>query len=153
MNDDRRRLIDELMWTGRESSRLSVLFRSVAVSGLGITVSDGECLDFLLDAGNATAGEIAAQTNLTTGAVTSMIRRLERRGYVVSERDPGDRRRVVVRAVPEKLLTSADIYARYAARSRELLSDYTDAEIAFLTAHYRRMSAVYREFIDRGPAS
>ncbi|MCX4098391.1 MarR family winged helix-turn-helix transcriptional regulator [Nocardia sp. alder85J] len=152
MNYDRQRLIDELLQAGRESSRLSVLFRAVAVSGLAITASDGECLDFLLDAGNATAGEIAAQTNLTTGAVTAMIRRLERRGYVVSERDPADRRRVVVRAVPEKLLTSAGIYARYAARSRELLAAYTDAELTFLTAHYRQTSTIYREFIDESSA-
>jgi DNA-binding MarR family transcriptional regulator len=147
MADDRERLLDALQRAGRESSRLSVLFRSVAVAGLGIAVTDGECLDFLLEAGTATAGQIAAQTNLSTGAVTAMIRRLERRGYVSSERDPADRRRVLVHAVPENLLASADIYRRFVQLSQHLTAGYSDHELDFLTKHYTNMSTIYRELI------
>lgn len=147
MTTERERLVNELLQAGRESSRLSVLFRSVAVNRLGITVADGECLDFLLEAGTATAGQIAAQTNLTTGAVTSMIRRLERHGYISSQRDPADQRRVLVRAIPEKLFAAGQIYSRFATRSHQLTDGYTNEELAFLTTHYQRVSDIYRDLI------
>lgn len=147
MNNERERLADGLSRAGRESSRLSVLMRSVAAAELGITVTDGECLDFLLEAGTATAGQIAAQTNLTTGAITSMIRRLQRAGYVTSSRDPADRRRVIVKPVQEKLAAAADVYAAYARQAGPLIDTYTEAQLAFLTSHYQNLAAIYREVI------
>ena len=75
----------ELMRAGRETSRLSMVFRYAIAGQLGLTVSDLECLDYLADVGSATAGQVAERTNLTTGAVTSMLRRLERAGYLASE--------------------------------------------------------------------
>ena len=88
--------IADLMRAGRETSRLSMVFRYAIAERLGLTVSDLECLDYLADVGSATAGQVAERTNLTTGAVTSMLRRLQQAGYVTAERDPADRRRVTV---------------------------------------------------------
>ncbi|HET6483242.1 MAG TPA: MarR family transcriptional regulator, partial [Actinoplanes sp.] len=82
--------IADLMRAGRENSRLSMVFRYAIAERLGLTVSDLECLDFLADVGSATAGQVAERTNLTTGAVTSMLRRLQQAGYVTAERDPAD---------------------------------------------------------------
>lgn len=147
MGRQRERLIRELTQAARESSRLSVLFRSAAAAQLSMTVTDSECLDFLLETGAATAGQIAAQTNLTTGAITSMIRRLQRAGYVTSERDPADRRKVIVKPVPEKLAATADVYTAYMQQAGPLLSGYTESELAFLTSHYQHLSAIYRDII------
>jgi MarR family transcriptional regulator, organic hydroperoxide resistance regulator len=147
MGQQRDRLIREFTQAGRESSRLSVLFRSAAAAELGMTVTDGECLDFLLETGAATAGQIAEQTNLTTGAVTSMIRRLQRAGYVTSQRDAADRRKIIVKPVPEKLAAAADIYTAYIRQAGPLLSTYTNDQLAFLTHHYQQLSAIYRDTI------
>lgn len=59
--------------------------------------TDHECLDLLDWAEPLTAGEIARHLGLTSGAVTGLVDRLERAGWVVRERDPSDRRRVFVR--------------------------------------------------------
>jgi MarR family transcriptional regulator, organic hydroperoxide resistance regulator len=107
----------------------------------------GECLDFLLEAGTATAGQIADQTNLTTGAVTSMIRRLQRAGYVTASRDPADRRRVIVTPVPDKLTAAAEVYAAYLRQADALIQAYTDDQLAFLTSHYQNLTAIYRDVI------
>jgi len=94
--------IADLMRAGREMSRLSMVFRYAIAERLGLTVSDLECLDYLADVESATAGQVAERTNLTTGAVTSMLRRLQQAGYVSAERDPADRRRVIVTLRPER---------------------------------------------------
>lgn len=140
---DRRQAIEEFNRAGRESSRMSVMFRHALAARLGLTESDMECVDFLMDTGSATAGELAARTNLTTGAITSMIRRLERAGYVTAARDPADRRRVVVTLVPERLDEGRRLYASFGRALDRLLDDYSTAEIEFLARHYERMTAVY----------
>jgi DNA-binding MarR family transcriptional regulator len=142
---DRRHAIEEFSRAGRESSRMSVMFRHALAARLGLAVSDMECVDFLMDTGSATAGELAARTNLTTGAITSMIRRLERAGYVTAARDPADRRRVIVTPVPARLDEGRRLYASFGRAMDRVLEDYTTAEIEFLTRHYDQMTAVYTE--------
>ena len=141
--DERERAVAEFQRAGRESSRLSVLFRHAIAARLGLTVTDMECLDFLMDTGSATAGRLAEQTNLTTGAVTSLIRRLEAAGYVTSHRDPADRRRVVVTINPAKIAEGTELYTSFGAESAKVIAGYTDEELRFLARHYDRMSAVY----------
>jgi DNA-binding MarR family transcriptional regulator len=46
--------------------------------------------------GNATPGEIAEATRISTARVTALLNRLEERGYVLREMDPNDRRKIVV---------------------------------------------------------
>src|SRR5690606_3398227 len=65
--------------------------------------TDVKTLDVLLRLGPLTAGQVAQHTGLATASVTSLIDRLERRGYVERVRDAGDRRRVYVHARPESL--------------------------------------------------
>jgi DNA-binding MarR family transcriptional regulator len=63
---------------------------------LGVNRTDILCLDILARLGTVTAGRLAAESHLTTGAITALIDRLERAGYVSRLPDPVDRRRVLV---------------------------------------------------------
>jgi DNA-binding MarR family transcriptional regulator len=141
--DERERAIAEFQRAGRESSRLSVLFRHAIAGRLGLTVTDMECLDFLMDTGSATAGRLAEQTNLTTGAVTSLIRRLEQAGYVTSRRDPADRRRVVVTINPARIAEGVQLYESFGAETGRVIAGYSTEELLFLARHYDRMSTVF----------
>jgi MarR family transcriptional regulator, organic hydroperoxide resistance regulator len=134
---------------GRESSRLSVMFRLAIANRMGLTVTDAECLDFLMDTGSATAGELARQTNLTTGAISGMIRRLESAGFVVSERDPSDRRRVIVTLILERLKPGAALYEEFLEQGERAMADYSTDQLNFLAQHYERMSAVYLNQLDK----
>jgi MarR family transcriptional regulator, organic hydroperoxide resistance regulator len=142
-DEERERAIDDFTRAGRQSSRLSVMFRHAIASKLGLTVTDMECLDFLTDTGSATAGQLADQTNLTTGAITSMIRRLEQAGYVTSRRDPADRRRVIVTLMPEKLDQGRRLYASFAEDGQRMINDYSTRQLQFLARHYDRMTEIY----------
>ena len=140
--------ITDLMRAGRETSRLSMVFRYAIAERLGLTVSDLECLDHLADSGSATAGQIAERTNLTTGAVTSMLRRLQQAGYVTAERDPADRRRVIVTLRPERVADLERPYERFAERAERLVEGYSVEEVGLLVRHYERMQAMYLAELD-----
>jgi DNA-binding MarR family transcriptional regulator len=72
------------------------LFDEAACAHLGINRSDGRALDILDQHGRLTAGRLAAESGLSSGAITTLLDRLERAGYVRRLRDEGDRRRVLV---------------------------------------------------------
>jgi DNA-binding MarR family transcriptional regulator len=141
--------IAELMRAGRETSRLSMVFRYAIAERLGLTVSDLECLDYLGDVGSATAGQVAERTNLTTGAVTSMLRRLQQAGYVTAERDPADRRRVIVTLRPERIAELERPYERFAEQAGQLIEGYRVEEVMLLVRHHDRMQAMYLAELDR----
>jgi DNA-binding MarR family transcriptional regulator len=67
----------------------------------GLHPTDLRALIALLDAARAdvpaTPGWLAGQLGLDASSVTALVDRLERLGHVRRERDPGDRRRVLLR--------------------------------------------------------
>ena len=91
---------------------------------LGVNRTDARCLDILDRLGRVTAGRLAEESGLTTGAVTAMIDRLERAGHVRRVRDEEDRRRVLVEVTPRTRRAAEKLYeplsARWAAVSKEL---------------------------------
>jgi len=110
----------------------SVLISQAVSERFGLNSSDLECLDLALLSGGATAGEFAKVTGLTTGAITGVIDRLERAGYVRRERDPTDRRKVVVRARPAMTRRIAPLYDSLQREMTALWSRYSDEQLALI---------------------
>src|SRR5690242_18094324 len=96
ITNKRTQLTQELLIQFRYVSANSVMFSQAVADQVGLHPTDTECLDFLLLNGPSTAGQLAVYTGLTTGAVTAMIDRLTKAGYVRREHDEKDRRRVNV---------------------------------------------------------
>src|SRR3954470_23340706 len=97
---------------------------------LGIAQTDLLCLHVLNRAGASTAGTLSSQLGRTTGAVTHMIDRLEKAGYVRRKPDPTDRRRVLVEAWAPGLERIASFYEGLDARSRRLMAGFSDDQLA-----------------------
>jgi DNA-binding MarR family transcriptional regulator len=91
---DRKKLIHEINEAGRAMSTVSVLFHQAVAEKVGLSGADHKYLNLLFEHGSMTAGEMAKKTNLTTGAVTGIIDRLEKQNLVTREHDPQDRRKV-----------------------------------------------------------
>src|ERR687895_1419069 len=87
----------------RRHSTAAVLFHHAVAERLGLGPTDHKCLDVLRERGAMTGSELAAITGLTSGAVTGVVARLERAGYLRREPDPHDRRKQVLSPVPERL--------------------------------------------------
>lgn len=62
----------------------------------GLNRTDLICLDVLDRHGTVSAGRLAEETRLTTGAMTRLLDRLEASGHIRRVADSGDRRRVLV---------------------------------------------------------
>ncbi len=115
----------------------SVLFHHAVADRLGLNVSELNCLGILESTGPTTAGALAGQTGLTTGAITGALDRLEAAGYVRRERDPQDRRRVIV----SPMQVSPAVYGLFASLGEALeglCSDYTDEQLESLYDFVRR---------------
>jgi len=129
---DRSALLAGVLREVRRMTAQSVLISQAVSERFGLNSSDLECLDLALLSGGATAGEFAKVTGLTTGAITGVIDRLERAGYVRRERDPTDRRKVVVRARPAMTRRIAPLYDSLQREMTALWSRYSDEQLALI---------------------
>jgi DNA-binding MarR family transcriptional regulator len=105
--------------------------------------ADLESLDILARHGPMTAGRLAELTGLTTGAITGLVDRLERRGYARREPHPTDRRSVIVQPLTET--AEHDLVPSYAGMSqamRELMSEYSGEELSVITDFLTRAAAI-----------
>jgi DNA-binding MarR family transcriptional regulator len=101
---DRERAVEELRLEIQRSTMWTVLLHHTTASKAGMNVTDAQCLTALTLDGPQTPGQLAQLMGITTGgAITAVIDRLERAGYVRRTRDPDDRRRVIVELVPGNL--------------------------------------------------
>lgn len=151
MAKKREELLRELEEESRKSTLDGVyLFQAVAERS-GMNLTDLQCLAILAQAGPVTAGQLAEEMRLTTGAVTGVVNRMERAGYVRREKDPADGRRVVIRLVPEELeRAGADLFgSREGALVEALVSEYDDRDLALMLGFVRKANAVTRERIAR----
>src|ERR1700759_5205037 len=94
----------------RRSSAQGVMYGQTVANVAGIANSDMECMDILMLEGRVTAGRLAEVTGLTTGAITGVIDRLEKAGYVRRVRDDSDRRKVFIEIVPENVAKIGRFY-------------------------------------------
>ena len=76
----------------RRNQVLTQMLDEAAADYLGINTTDGRALDVIDQAGGrVTAGELARELRLSTGAVTAILDRLEQAGYARRVPDPDDR--------------------------------------------------------------
>lgn len=101
--DTRAGLLAEPTVVSRRHMAAHALFGQAFADHLGPRPTGLQCLSLLTpEGGPVSTGRIAELTGLTTGSATRLVDRLERAGYVVRERDAGDRRLVLVAVVPER---------------------------------------------------
>jgi DNA-binding MarR family transcriptional regulator len=125
-------LLQELEEAMRRSSAQGVLFGQAVANIAGISGSDLECLDFLNLEGRVTAGRLAEVTGLTTGAITGVVDRLEKAGFVRRERDEADRRKVFIVTVPENVASIGQFYMPMKRAMEKLWDGYSDTELQAL---------------------
>ncbi|MEU9036085.1 MarR family transcriptional regulator [Streptomyces sp. NPDC048352] len=118
---------------------------------LGINVTDLTCLGHILNACDnpLSAGDLAGLVNLTTGAVTGVLNRLERAGYARRQPDPADRRRVRVVAVPEAAARVIATYQPFYDRLGAVFAEYTADEIAVIADWFARAEVEMRAHLAR----
>jgi DNA-binding MarR family transcriptional regulator len=107
----------------------TVMLNELVAATLGLSTTDLRCLHALNTGGPATAGALAARIGRTTGAVTRMLDRLDRGGYIRRVADPADRRRVVVEPTRKALTELPAHYEGMGRRGAELLSRFDEHQL------------------------
>ncbi|MGD0440148.1 MAG: MarR family transcriptional regulator [Acidimicrobiales bacterium] len=110
-NEKRKRSLAELTEALRAFLSASDAFDEALGGALGLNATDVRCVDLLDQYGTMTAGALAAVAGLSTGAVTFLLDRLERAGFVRRVRDDQDRRRVLVELAPLARAQISELHA------------------------------------------
>jgi DNA-binding MarR family transcriptional regulator len=125
-------LLAELISEIRAGQRATDVVDETVAQLLGINRSDARCLDVLEERGRMSAGELAAATRLTSGAITAVVDRLQRLGYVRRVDDPSDRRRVLIEATPEVFEATRELMHVMAEDGAPMVQRYSDDELRLI---------------------
>ena len=87
---------------GRQMSVYTIKYQAAAAARLGIPLGDVKALDLVMAFDALATGHLAQLLGISAGGATALINRLEQQGLVVRDRNPLDRRVIVIRAVAEK---------------------------------------------------
>lgn len=123
----------------QQSANDGVMMHQAVADRLGLHVTDLRCLNLLRLGGPATAGELAARTGLTTGAITRMIDRLLKAGYVRREHDAQDRRRVNISVIQERIDEIAPHYEVMAREFGAAMAGYSVEQLALVLDVFNRL--------------
>ena len=113
---------------------------------MGTNRTDHRVLEILARLGPMTAGEIADSAHLTTGAVTTVLDRLEQLGYARRTRDADDRRRVLVEETPECTATAMRYYGPFMERSFAIMKRYTAEQLEAIRDFMRDAGALTADY-------
>jgi DNA-binding MarR family transcriptional regulator len=111
-------------------------------------------LELLGHQGSMTAGQLAEESRLTTGAVTFLLDRLEEAGMVRRRRDVEDRRRVWVELTPAAQKRLQQTQAPIQEEMRALAQRFKAEELAIVRDFMRGAKEVFQRQVmgDTGDA-
>lgn len=145
MSGRRDKLIAAINLEVRRSQNRTDAYDEAVADAIGLNRTDHRCIDILEQEGGATAGRLAELMGLTTGAVTTVLDRLERAGFARRVRDESDRRRVHVVLTEKAGEVLWPFYEPMQRLSEELYSRYSDDELALLLGFLVAGAELYEE--------
>lgn len=127
----RQELLERFNQEISRNSTWTVIFHQAQAARLGLNPTDLKAAGLLLETGPVTAGELAEQMALTTGAVTGVVDRLEQARIVERVKDPSDRRRVVVRVTsdPERMKELDAMFSSLGSAAMQMLERFSDEQL------------------------
>jgi DNA-binding MarR family transcriptional regulator len=135
---DRRRRQTEIKESLRElGNQLRML--NYNVSGrLAMKDIDLDCLDIIGRHGPLSPSALSRRTGLHPATMTGILDRLERGGWIVRERDPADRRALLIRAERTRGAEVFQLYAEMNGALDDICGSYDETELAVLADFLRR---------------
>jgi DNA-binding MarR family transcriptional regulator len=130
--ESREDMLSEVAEELRLSGVTNDIADQVVADYLGLNRTDTRCLDIIERLDGVSAGRLASEAGLSTGAVTTVLDRLERAGYARRVQDPGDRRRVLVELTPAAGRAVQEVYAPLTDATMRQLEGYTTDEVSLV---------------------
>lgn len=129
---------------GRELSNAVVFFHEAVASHLGMSAAEWKCLGLLDQHGPSPASRLAELSGFTTGAITGIVDRLQRGGYVRRQPHPTDRRSVIVHPLNIKGLKErvVPVFQSLGRAMAEVAGRYNPAELAAIARFFAETTEV-----------
>jgi DNA-binding MarR family transcriptional regulator len=126
---DREELLAEMALVSREAAGRALMLHQAVASRFGLGPSDIKCLDLARDEPDLTAGRIAEATGLSASAVTSVLDRMERAGFIERVRGIEDRRKVFVRSTGRHEAAVGAVFAEVATGFAAVAARFSDEQL------------------------
>jgi DNA-binding MarR family transcriptional regulator len=136
-SEERTKLLTELIRANRAYQSAVEKMDEAFCRLLGVNRTDGRCLDVIDQRPGLTAGELATAVGLSPGAVTTVLDRLEARGFVRRTRDPDDRRRVMVELTEDANRRAWEAYGPLGEMGAPFIDELSDKELEALIRYLR----------------
>jgi DNA-binding MarR family transcriptional regulator len=124
----------------------SIQMHEAVARKAGFSGTDHKYLGFLLQKGQMTAGELANLTGLTTGAVTGLVDRFEKKKLVKRQFDKDDRRKILIVPDTQKIMMLLEpLYKEFRSNSEKLIASFSDNELKILEAYFLKAVEIMNE--------
>ena len=112
----------------------------------GLSGTDHKYLGFLMEKGQMTAGELSNLTGLTTGAVTGLIDRFEKKKLVTRQFAEDDRRKVIIVPNTKNIMALfTPLYKEFRSKSQKLLESFSNKDIKILETYFLKAIEIMDE--------
>lgn len=139
-------IIQQFRMASRKYSDASIFMHEAIARKAGLSGTDHKYLGLILQHKELTAGDIAKLTGLTTGAVTGLIDRLEKKKLLKRQLTKDDRRKVII--VPDtensmKLLQP--FFSELQQKTTDLLASFSEKEIQVIQRYFVEATSLMEE--------
>ena len=127
-------------------SYTSIQMHEAVARKAGLSGTDHKYLGFLIQKGQMTAGELSNLTGLTTGAVTGLIDRLEKKKLVKRQFAEDDRRKVIIEPNTNKIMALFEpLYNEFRNKTEKLFASFSNKEIKIIETYFLKAIEIMNE--------
>lgn len=116
----------------------------------GLHSTDARALLAIMEADGqgrtTTPGALCQELDLTSGAVTAAVDRLERKDHIRRTRESSDRRQVQLKPTDSARAVAKDFFGGLATRSDRVLVGLSEDELVLVRRFLAQMNSVMRDF-------
>lgn len=143
MENDLIRQIRKLM---QKYAYTSIQMHEAVARKAGLSGTDHKYLGFLIEKGQMTAGELSVLTGLTTGAITGLTDRFEKKKLVKRQFAENDRRKVIIVPEIENIMALLEpLYRNFRQKSEDLTASFSESEIKIIENYFSKAIGIMEE--------
>ena len=138
--------INRIRKLNQQYSYTSIQMHEAIAQKAGLSGTDHKYLGFLIQKGQMTAGELSNLTGLTTGAVTGLIDRFEKKKLVKRQFAKDDRRKVIIVPNTENIMSLLEpLYKAFRKKTEELIASLSNKELEIIENYFLKAIEVMNE--------